>query len=140
MIDNILSLKSRANQELAQKLLEVHKVHFDQPQFPTTSRLETQAEKTAKQLASLVEDPAKRAKFIVELAYALRQKAADEIWGPRIDDYRGAVIADDEDEPVTPRKCVCNQPTLMLRLLLLYREFFKCRLRFEKKDPIESCQ
>src|SRR5262245_31927797 len=65
MIDNIL-FKSRANQELARKLLEFHATYFEQERMP--SRLMTPAEHF-----SILIEHSSRAKFLVELAYALRQ-------------------------------------------------------------------
>lgn len=101
MISNILSIKTRANQELAQKLLKLHATYFDQPQIPTTSRLVTPAEQIAKQFANLLEHPVNRAKFIIELAYALRQEAVNEICA-HPEHYRGSFIADDKEEPISP--------------------------------------
>lgn len=83
IVDNILSNKSRANQELISVLFERHFKYFPQPQ--PVGRLLTPAER----LEQIVRNPFDMAKFIVALAYTLRQIAVDEMVA-HPEHYRGA--------------------------------------------------
>ncbi|CDZ76043.1 hypothetical protein BN59_00307 [Legionella massiliensis] len=97
MIDNILLVRSRANQDLAKKLLEIHATHFEQTQIPV--RLMTHAEI----LAKLLEAPQSRAKFLNELAYALRQETVSEMVNNPVR-YRPAFVANKNLSPEEMRQ------------------------------------
>jgi hypothetical protein len=93
MIDNILLVKSRANQALAKRLLDFHATYFEQQQI--SIRLITPVD----HLAKLLESPYARAKFLGELAFALRQETVNELCAhPEF--YRGAFV--DENEGTSP--------------------------------------
>lgn len=94
MVDNILERPARENQELANYLLKLHSIYFPQQNTPT--RLLTPVER----LKKLVEAPVNRAKFVLEIAFALRQATVDELCKhPEI--YRGAFA--DETEGTDPQ-------------------------------------
>lgn len=88
MIDNVL-MKPRANQELAKRLLEIHDLYFSSQQ--SALGLMTHNARIKK----LIEIPAARAKFLQEMAFALRQVAVDEICAYPAT-YRGAFVGQNE--------------------------------------------
>ncbi|KTD24214.1 MULTISPECIES: OTU domain-containing protein [Legionella] len=95
MLDDILESPARENQGMAKYLLTLHASYFPQQQI--ASRLMTPVE----HLTTLVAAPFNRAKFALELSYALRQAAVDEIVASP-DQYRGAFA--DEREGTDPQK------------------------------------
>ena len=99
ILDNIV-LKKRTNQKLAEKVRELHANYFDQQPMP--ARLLTPSEHVAK----LIETPVARARFISELAYALRQETVTEM-GRDCENinYRKAFMGtEEESSPAQMRK------------------------------------
>ncbi len=94
LINNVLFIKSSANQALAKKILELHADYFEQK---ATRPLLTAAQR----LEELLKIPAYRAQFLVELAHALRQKAVDEL-SAHPEDYQGAFVEGNEN--TSPQK------------------------------------
>jgi hypothetical protein len=98
MIDNILT-KPRTNQELAKKLLALHDKYFHEDHRKRAARLL----KPSEQILTLTETPSKRALFLSQLAYALRQVAVDyQVHPDHQERYIGAFIK--ENEETEPQK------------------------------------
>ncbi|KTC84617.1 MULTISPECIES: OTU domain-containing protein [Legionella] len=98
ILSNIGDEPARDNQVLAKYILEIHASYFSQQ--PIFDRLMTPVE----HLSKLVEAPHNRAKFVLELSYALRQVTVDELC--RFPDkYPGAFVSDNEKtDPANMRK------------------------------------
>jgi OTU-like cysteine protease len=98
MIDNILT-KPRANQELAKKLLALHDKYFHEDHRKRAARLF----KPSEQIVALTETPTKRALFLSQLAWVLRQVAVDyQVHPDHQERYIGAFIK--ENEGTEPQK------------------------------------
>ncbi|MBA2651345.1 MAG: hypothetical protein H0U73_03635 [Tatlockia sp.] len=93
MINNIVLIPSRANKNLAKKLLTFHETYFDQKEI---SKRLMEPDERLKELLKGLTLP-ERAKFLAELAYALRQETVNFITSPqnRVR-YRGCYVKNNE--------------------------------------------
>lgn len=91
LIDTLLT---KPNPELLNKVLKVYGEHFERPS-DKNKRFLRQPEL---EFEDLIDSPKKLGQFIVDLSYALRQVAADEIWAFS-ESYPGAFIADKNERP-----------------------------------------
>lgn len=128
MIDNVL-VKPRANQGLAEDLIKLHADYFEQQAIQI--RLLTSAE----HLAKLVEAPIARAKFLSELAYALRQVTVDELitYPER---YRGAFVA--EHEGTAPEKMRLQETYIDESAIAAMAKVIKVPIEIQVVEPAKE--